>query len=212
MALDALGGTDYQPYDYMAAMKRRLQNIEGIGEGMTQRLQAQQQIKSANARAAEMEKLSSMRPTGQYQDFSNYGGAMGGAGSKNVPATVGSFINAIAGQESGGNYGAVNRMSGALGKYQIMPSNIAGWSREALGRSISPQQFLANPQLQDKIAHHMLQKYYTQYGPQGAAVAWYAGPGAVAGYMKHPGGYEKGQAGGHPSIANYVRSVMGRMR
>jgi hypothetical protein len=36
----------------------------------------------------------------------------------------GAFVNAIAGKESGGSYSARNPHSGAMGKYQIMPSNI----------------------------------------------------------------------------------------
>ena len=48
------------------------------------------------------------------------------------------FINSIAKKESGGNYGAVNRQSGAMGKYQVMPSNIASWSKQTLGYSVTP--------------------------------------------------------------------------
>lgn len=89
------------------------------------------------------------------------------------------FLGAIAQQESGGNYGAVNPSSGALGKYQIMPFNVGPWSQQVLGRRISPNQFLRNPRLQETIARSKLSQYYRRYGPRGAAEAWYGGPGSI---------------------------------
>jgi len=119
------------------------------------------------------------------------------------------FINSIAKKESGGNYGAVNKQSGAMGKYQVMPSNVASWSKQALGYSITPQQYLANPQLQDAIAQAKLREYYNRYGAAGAAVAWYAGEGNAQKYVKNPnGGWGKPQ-NGYPSIAAYVQAILG---
>jgi hypothetical protein len=120
------------------------------------------------------------------------------------------FVNAIQRKESGGNYGAVNRHSGALGKYQIMPSNISGWSREALGRSISAQEFLRSPQLQDQVARHKLKAYYDQYGPGGAAVAWYAGPGRVKNYQQGGRGLNRSQ-GSYPTINAYADAILRMM-
>lgn len=135
------------------------------------------------------------------------GGAPGGS--------LGAFINAITGQESGGNYSAVNRHSGAMGKYQIMPGNIRGagrgWDYEALGRDISTAQFMKSPQLQDAIAQYKLKQYYQKWGPAGAAVAWYAGPGTVSNYLKNPSRYTNPQ-GAYPSIAAYVNAILRRMR
>lgn len=119
---------------------------------------------------------------------------------------IGSFIRAIAGQESGGNYGVVNRDSGALGKYQIMPSNIAGsggWDQEALGRNISTQFFLNHPRAQERIARYMLRKYYNNYGARGAASAWYSGD---------PNRWrERTPQGGYPSVREYVNQILERM-
>lgn len=129
--------------------------------------------------------------------------------------SFGKFLSSISGQESGGNYGAVNRSSGAMGKYQIMPANIKGsgrgWDYEALGRDVSTQQFMASPQIQEAIAQYKLKSYYDRWGAAGAAVAWYAGPGAVSGYLKNPGRYTNPQ-GAYPSIAAYANSVLGRAR
>ena len=125
-----------------------------------------------------------------------------------------SFINSIAQKESGGNYGAVNRSSGALGKYQIMPGNVPAWSKAALGRSVSPQEFLRNPQLQEQVARFQLANYYKQFGPAGAAVAWYSGPGNVKKYLASGGNSNQfsRKQGAYPSINDYARSVVNRMR
>lgn len=96
-----------------------------------------------------------------------------------------SYRNAIASIESDGSggYSAVGPTSPtlgrALGRYQVMEANIPQWSREALGREVSADEFLANPQLQDAIFDKKFGGYVQQYGPQGAAQAWFAGPGGV---------------------------------
>lgn len=207
MALDPLGGTEFEPYDYQTALKRRLQNIGGIGEGQADRIRMQTELQNMKSRAAEMERLSSMNPTGVMRQ-NNYGFSAGGSGGS---GGVEAFINAIAGQESGGSYGARNSSSGAMGKYQIMPANLggrgSGWDYEALGRDVTPSQFMSSPQLQESIARYMMNKYYNQYGPQGAAAAWYGGPGVAKNWQKYTN-----PEGAYPSIANYVAAIMARMR
>jgi hypothetical protein len=95
------------------------------------------------------------------------------------------YRNAIASIESAGSgdYSAVGptnpKMGRALGRYQIMEANIGPWSREALGREVSADEFMSNPQLQDAIFDHRFGSYVKQYGPEGAAQAWFAGPGGV---------------------------------
>jgi hypothetical protein len=139
-------------------------------------------------------------------------------GSYNAPSASGgkgntfqNFLAAISGQESGGNYHAVNGSSGAMGKYQIMPGNIPSWSKSALGHSISAQQFLNSPQLQEQIAQYELGNYYKKYGPGGAAVAWYAGEGTAQKYVRNNGSGFNAPQGGYPSINQYALSVLKRM-
>lgn len=129
------------------------------------------------------------------------------SGMKLPAGKFGAFLSAIAGRESGGNYRARNKSSGALGKYQIMPGNIRGWSKEALGYSISPQQFYQSPALQEAIAQYKLRQYYNQYGPWGAAVAWYAGPGA----LKYGYNALHRKQGAYSSIATYADAIMRRL-
>ena len=65
------------------------------------------------------------------------------------------YASAISGIESGGNYSALGpkTKSGdqAYGKYQVMGANIPQWSQEALGKPLTPDQFLADPAAQDAI-------------------------------------------------------------
>lgn len=113
------------------------------------------------------------------------------------------FLRAISSQESGGNYGAVNRNTGALGRYQVMPSNVAPWARRYLGMTISPSQFLRSPALQDRLVRAVMSSYVSKYGYRGAAAAWYSGnPGLADNYNPQRYG---------PSIGSYVDSVMSRM-
>lgn len=132
-------------------------------------------------------------------DLSFLGGGKGGG------SAFDKFMAAISSQESGGNYHSVNRDSGALGKYQIMPGNIRSWSKQALGHSISPSQFLNSPELQEQIARYQMQQYYSKWGPRGAAIAWYAGPGAVN--RKNLNGSQ----GNYPSINQYAAAVLRRL-
>lgn len=95
------------------------------------------------------------------------------------------FRDAIASIESAGSgdYGAVGpahpELGRALGRYQIMEANIGPWSREVLGREVTPEEFMANPQIQDAIFDGKFGGYVQQFGPEGAAQAWFAGPGGV---------------------------------
>lgn len=125
-----------------------------------------------------------------------------------------SFIAAISGQESGGDYNAKNGRTGASGKYQIMPKNWPEWSQEA-GLPIGAEM---TPENQEKVARFKLNQYEKEYGAEGAAVAWYAGPGNaerwVSGKTTDVWGntWDTPQHGTEPSIKEYANSVMGRMK
>lgn len=110
-----------------------------------------------------------------------------GSEVKKIASAIGQF-------ESGGNYKAVGptvtsgmyKGDKAYGKYQIMSRNLPQWSKEALGRSITLQEFLNNPQLQDRIAEYKMGKIYQQYGNVGdVASVWFSGrPVSKAGNAK----------------------------
>jgi hypothetical protein len=111
------------------------------------------------------------------------GGFAGAAAGPAVGFDVGRASNAIAGLESGGNYGAVGPDTGngnkALGKYQVLASNVPGWTAEILGKPMSPQEFLASPEAQDAVFKGKFGQYVAKYGHEGAARAWFAGEGGM---------------------------------
>jgi hypothetical protein len=89
------------------------------------------------------------------------------------------YADAISSIESGGNYREVGPDTGsmgrALGKYQVMSANVRPWSKEILGREVTPQEFISDPKLQDAIFEGKFGQYIEKYGPDGAARAWFAG-------------------------------------
>jgi hypothetical protein len=217
--------------EYHDAITRRLGLIQNLGTtalNNSQTMAAQRQaMEAANRAAAEQSAMyGAIRQgysSGGGGQTSSGGGGGGGAVSYSSGKkyrgtgkdTFENFMGAIAQRESGGNYRARNRDSGAMGKYQIMPGNIqgsGGWDMEVLGRNISTQQFMNSPQLQEQIAQGMLRKYYNKWGPGGAAVAWYAGPGRVAGWQKNrnSGLYQRAQ-GKYSSINAYAQGILRAM-
>lgn len=116
------------------------------------------------------------------------------------------FINAIAGQESGGNYNAENGDTGAYGKYQILPSNWPSWAEEAGIGADAPR----TPENQEIVARFKLGQYYDKYGARGAAIAWYGGEGALN-YSEEALNRKQGDNGEYPSINEYADEVLGRM-
>jgi hypothetical protein len=124
---------------------------------------------------------------------------------------------AIVGQESAGKFWLVNPDSGALGYGQLLRSNVAPWTKAALGRSLTPEEFLANPQLQIKTIDHKLNEYlkrelaYTgskneELAIRRVASRWYSGNPNLWNNTRPQ--YTNGRR--YPSIASYTRSVWKR--
>lgn len=91
-----------------------------------------------------------------------------------------SYVQAIAGIESGGKYdalGPVIEKTGdrAYGKYQVMGANVPAWTKAHLGQEMTPDQFLASPEAQDAVFKGQFGQYAQKYGPEGASKAWFAG-------------------------------------
>jgi len=225
MAVDQYGRTIFESgYDYDDALRRRLNRIRqqdrerSAYEANRSALIAQQRAfdEEMELRRAGVESLGiasrnaeSMRRYGA--DLLGRINSVGNPWAQQGSSGFEQFVNQIAAKESSNNYSARNRHSGALGKYQIMPSNIPSWSREALGYSVTPSQFLASPQIQEQVARYKLRQYYQAYGPAGAAIAWYAGPAAAQRYMR-TGQISRAAQGAYPSIYQYVQSILGGLR
>lgn len=90
-----------------------------------------------------------------------------------------SYDHAIKSIESGGNYQSIgpatNSGDHAYGAHQIMGANIPQWTAEVLGKPLTPQQFLTDPQAQDAVFKAKFGQLVNKYGPEGAARAWFAG-------------------------------------
>jgi hypothetical protein len=79
------------------------------------------------------------------------------------------FMNAVAKVESGGRYTALNPVSGAYGKYQIMPASWEGWARQYLGNANAPQT-AAN---QEKVAKAKMSSLYRWLGSWRRVAYWW---------------------------------------
>ena len=140
------------------------------------------------------------------------------AGTNASNASVQDVMNAVMGQESSGNAGAVNARTGAYGLFQIMPENWPEWSKEAglAGADIS------DPEAQKKVAAFKLGQYVQRYGVEGAFVAWYAGeangerwrdgaPDAIDGNGGHYSWDAPQGDGDEPSVRQYMQETKARL-
>ncbi|MFZ1920103.1 MAG: hypothetical protein WAU57_00570 [Xanthobacteraceae bacterium] len=81
-----------------------------------------------------------------------------------------------------GNYTSVTNAGNGktvYGAYQVLQSNIGPWTTQYTGKALTPQQFLNSPQAQDAVFDGKFGEYVNKYGPQGAAMAWHGGEGAL---------------------------------
>ena len=70
----------------------------------------------------------------------------------------------------------------AIGKYQVMPENVAGWTMAATGHSMSAEEFRASPAAQEAVFRDQMQRSLQLYSPKDAASIWFTGkPYNVAG-------------------------------
>lgn len=197
------------------ALKQRLGMISQRGEDQT----TWEKMANARQRQQSMYDQSiawqqSVLNRQAQQQFNS--GSIGGNIVSGVNNPFEALVRSIGTKESSNNYKAVNKKSGALGKYQIMPSNISGarrgWDYDALGYDVSTSQFLNSPDIQEKVARYQLQRYYDKYGAAGASIAWYAGPGAAQKYVNSGRVSTSTQAWGFPSIASYMNSILKGMQ
>lgn len=189
---------------FQDALMQRLSTIDQMGADATTALRQRLMMQQAAS-------VQPYTPTAGTSSGGSNGSAVYHGNGKD---TFDNFMRAISAQESGGRYNAIGvpvRGDRAYGKYQIMGNNIPSWTRAALGRSVSVQQFLNSPQIQEKVARYHLSNYYNRYGAGGAAVAWYAGEGNARKYVRNGGRGFGGRQTGGPSISAYAISILRRM-
>lgn len=120
------------------------------------------------------------------------------------------YLDAIAQIESSRNPRAIGpetkKGDRAYGMYQVMGNNIPSWSEEALGRRLTPQEFLADENAQRTVARHHFGKALNKYGtPEDAASVWFSGrPMAKAGNASDILGTTV------PAYINKFRSALGK--
>lgn len=92
------------------------------------------------------------------------------------------WADAIKSIESAGSGGydavgpATSSGDRAHGAYQVMGANVGPWTQAALGRSMTPEEFRADPEAQDAVFKHQFGNVAEKYGnPQDAASVWFTG-------------------------------------
>lgn len=113
------------------------------------------------------------------------GGGVGGGPTGNMAQ----WGNAVAKVESGGEpapytaQGAVTSSGDrAYGKYQVMGTNVGNWTAQYAGKRMTPAEFLASPDAQEKVFAGEFGRLVKKYGnPQDAASAWFTGRPQSAG-------------------------------
>lgn len=86
-----------------------------------------------------------------------------------APPGLARFMYALGKVESGGNYYAKNKTSGAYGKYQIMPPNWPAWAKAYLGNSKAKQ----TPANQEKVAKGKFTSLYRSLGSWRRVAYWW---------------------------------------
>jgi hypothetical protein len=107
------------------------------------------------------------------------------------------FMWAMAGQESGWDYYARNRSSGAFGKYQIMPFNWPVWAETFLGDARADQ----TPWNQEKVAYGKVRELYAWLGTWKRVAYWWL-----------TGGTEPDERRWTDYARGYVQSIMALRR
>lgn len=190
--------------EQMLAESSKPQPIHHWAQGLAQ-------LGNVGADVFALNRLDKQAKAGREADRAALMSVLGGDGTPAPPAPISAPAAssapsadpaaAISGIESGGKYDALGPITStgdrAHGKYQVMGANIPAWTKEHAGREMTPQEFLANPEAQDAVFKGQFGKYSGQYGPEGAARAWFAGEGG----MNDPG--RKDQLG--TTVADYSR-------
>ena len=85
------------------------------------------------------------------------------------PPNIDKFMAALGAVESHGRYDAVNATSGAIGKYQIIPSSWAAWSLRYLGNANAEP----TPANQEYVARHKVTALYNWLGSWPSVAHWW---------------------------------------
>lgn len=97
-------------------------------------------------------------------------------GWRNPYAAIGPNVAATADHPAGN----------AVGKYQVMSYNVGPWTQAALGRTMTPPEFKADPNAQEAVFRDQMTRGLQTYSPADVASIWFTGkPAAQAGGAAH---------------------------
>lgn len=116
---------------------------------------------------------------------------------------------ALVDMESGGRYDAtgpsVNGGDRAIGKYQVMASNVPNWTLKHYGIKLTPEQFRTNKAAQDAVFQGEFGGYIRRFGNVRDAVSmWHSG-------RPYEEAVRDGAADVNMSTQNYVDKIMSNM-
>jgi hypothetical protein len=122
-----------------------------------------------------------------------------------APSGLIRFREAVGQIESGGNYTARNPVSGAYGKYQIMPSNWPSWASTYLGNANASW----SPSNQDTVASGKMTSLYRWLGSwRRVAYWWLTGSSQTSGWSSYATSYVNKvmaeYSGGSDTTSTYV--------
>jgi hypothetical protein len=99
-----------------------------------------------------------------------------------APRGLARFMAAVGSVETGGNYKARNPVTGAYGKYQILPSNWPTWARQYLGNAKARQ----TPRNQERVAAGKMAGLHRWLGNwRRVAYWWLTGSSKAGGWSSH---------------------------
>jgi Chaperone of endosialidase len=169
----ALGGGD-MPYEDDSGGKLDIPDEQNTQKLLTAQAPSSSQSQSGMGigDALALAKFAMMFASGGRTGYAN----TGAVSDDNLPT----YLDALGKIESGGNYGALGpttkKGDRAYGKYQVMGSNVGPWTQEALGKAMTPDDFLADKNAQEAVAKHYFGQALSKYGsPQDAASVWFTG-------------------------------------
>ncbi|HUR16151.1 MAG TPA: SH3 domain-containing protein [Candidatus Limnocylindrales bacterium] len=110
---------------------------------------------------------------------------------------IDSFLTGLACTESSGRFDAVNQVTGAFGKYQVMPRNWPVWAGRYLGNPWAPK----SPRNQEFVVRQRIEQLHANHRTWRNVAHWWL-----------TGNVHEDRTDWSPQATRYVRRVMGFAR
>ena len=135
------------------------------------------------------------------------GGGGGGDGQANA-SDFEKVKSALIPEEGSGSYtqlGPVVPGRGqAVGKYQVMPENVGPWTKQYLGREMTPEEFRNDPAAQDKLFEGRMMDRFNHFGNWRDVISeWHSG-------LPYNDAIRQGRHDQNETTKNYTDNVVAR--